>query len=107
MTLRSKVLLIVALLLMFSWTVSAQTTTPSPVIPDSTAEATPEATVDPSHVELLTPEIISTRPHDPKAWTEGLFLHDGFLYESVGSTGQSSLRKVDPMTGKVVQQFDM
>ena len=107
MTQRLKSLLIAALLLLLTWTVSAQTATPSPIAPDSTAEATPEATVDPSHVELLTPEVVSTRPHDPKAWTEGLLLHDGFLYESAGSTGHSSLRKVDPKTGKVVQQFDM
>ena len=84
MTQRFKSLLIAALLLLLTWTVSAQTTTPSPIAPDSTAEATPEATVDPTHVELLMPKIISTRPHDPQAWTEGLLLHDGFLYESVG-----------------------
>ena len=104
MTLRSKALLIaVLLLLVVTWTVAAQTTTPTPITPDSTAEAT----VDPSKVELLLPEIISTRPHDPTAWTEGLLLQDGFLYESVGESEHSSVRKVDPMTGEVVQQFAM
>lgn len=108
MTLRSKSILIaVFLFLLLTFTVAAQTSTPTPIEPDSTAEATPEATVDPSQVELLTPEIISTRPHDPKAWTEGLLLQDGYLYESVGETAHSSVRKVDPMTGEVVQQFDM
>jgi glutaminyl-peptide cyclotransferase len=108
MTLRSKALLIAALLLLvMTWTVAAQTSTPIPITPDSTAEATPEATMDPSKVELLLPEIISTRPHDPKAWTEGLLLQDGFLYESVGENEHSSVRKVDPMTGKVKQQFAM
>ncbi len=108
MNLRSKSILIaVLILLVMTWTVAAQTATPTPITPDSTAEATPEATVDPTHVELLTPEIISTRPHDPKAWTEGLLLQDGFFYESVGETEHSSVRKVDPMTGEVVQQYDM
>ncbi len=108
MTLRSKSILIAALLfLLLTFTVAAQTATPAPIKPDSTAEATAEATVDPSQVELLTPEIISTRPHDPKAWTEGLLLQDGYLYESVGETAHSSVRKVDPMTGEILQQFDM
>ncbi len=108
MTLRSKSILIAALLfLLLTFSVAAQTLTPTPIQPDSTAEVTAEATVDPSQVELLTPEIISTRPHDPKAWTEGLLLQEDYLYESVGESAHSSVRKVDPMTGKVVQQFDM
>src|SRR5882757_30604 len=52
-------------------------------------------------------EIVNTYPHDPKAFTEGLFFHDGFLYESTGEERQSSLRRVDLKTGKVEQKFDM
>lgn len=58
-------------------------------------------------------DIVKTYPHDPKAFTEGLFYYDGFLYESTGSpstpTGDliSTLRKVDLETGKVVQKFDL
>jgi len=105
---RSKTILIAALLLLvMTWTAAAQTATPTPIAPDSTAEVTPEATIDPGHVELMTPQILSTRPHDPKAWTEGLLLQDGFLYESVGENQKSSLRKVDPLTGEVVQQYAM
>ena len=104
MTLPSKsILLAVFLMLVMTWTVTAQTTTPNPIAPDSTAEAT----VDPAQVELLMPEVISTRPHDPKAWTEGLLLQDGFLYESVGVNEHSSVRKVNPLTGEVLQQFAM
>jgi glutamine cyclotransferase len=50
-------------------------------------------------------EIVKRYPHDPSAFTEGLFYHDGFLYESTGQ--KSSLRKVDLETGKVVQKFDL
>ncbi|MEP6984714.1 MAG: glutaminyl-peptide cyclotransferase [Chloroflexota bacterium] len=108
MTHRLKPILIAVLLgLVMTWTVAAQTATPTPIAPDSTAEATAEATIDPNHVELLQPEIISKRPHDPTAWTEGLLLQDGFFYESVGVNEHSSVRKVDPLTGKVVQQFAM
>ncbi len=52
-------------------------------------------------------EIVNTYPHDPKAFTQGLFHHDGFLYESTGQEGSSTLRKVDIQTGKVVQKFDL
>ena len=40
-----------------------------------------------------------TIPHDRKAFTEGLLLHDGFLYESVGLRGKSGVRKTNVATG--------
>ena len=43
-------------------------------------------------------------PHDAKAFTQGLVSHDGALYESTGLRGRSSLRKVDPATGRVVRK---
>src|SRR3954465_7211793 len=52
-------------------------------------------------------EIVKKYPHDPKAFTEGLFYHDGFLYESTGQEGHSALRKVELETGKIVQKFDL
>ncbi|HQZ82605.1 MAG TPA: glutaminyl-peptide cyclotransferase [Pyrinomonadaceae bacterium] len=52
-------------------------------------------------------EIVKTYPHDPKAFTEGLYFKDGFLYESTGEKGESSLRKVELETGKVVQKWDL
>lgn len=52
-------------------------------------------------------EIVNTYPHDPKAFTEGLFFKDGFLYESTGQEKASSIRKVELETGKVVQKWDM
>jgi glutaminyl-peptide cyclotransferase len=52
-------------------------------------------------------EVVKAYPHDPKAFTEGLFYHDGFLYESTGEKAESSLRKVDLETGKVVQKWDL
>jgi len=47
-------------------------------------------------------------PHDTASYTEGLIYQDGVLYESDGgragdATGQSSLRKVDLETGKVIK----
>lgn len=51
--------------------------------------------------------VVHTFPHDPKAYTQGLEYHDGVLYESTGEYGESSLRKVDLNTGKVLQKIDL
>ncbi|MFK7956319.1 MAG: glutaminyl-peptide cyclotransferase [Lysobacterales bacterium] len=48
-------------------------------------------------------EVHNTYPHDPKAFTQGLFYLDGFLYESTGMVGESTIRKVEPSTGSVIQ----
>lgn len=58
-------------------------------------------------------EIVKTYPHDPKAFTQGLVFHNGFLYEGTGGKPArgddffSSLRKVDIETGKVLQKYDV
>ncbi|MDB5403756.1 MAG: glutamine cyclotransferase, partial [Rhodopila sp.] len=51
--------------------------------------------------------IVKTYPHDPQAFTEGLLYQDGFLYESTGREGHSSIRKVVLETGVAVQQHDI
>jgi glutamine cyclotransferase len=48
--------------------------------------------------------VVKSYPHDPEAYTQGLIFRDGFLYESTGRNGRSSLRKVKLETGEVVQQ---
>ena len=52
-------------------------------------------------------KIINTYPHDKKAYTQGLEYHNGFLYETTGRKGQSWLRKIEPLTGKVLIQKDL
>jgi glutamine cyclotransferase len=47
--------------------------------------------------------IVNTYPHNPNAFTEGLAFDGGYLYESTGRYGSSSLRKVDLTTGNVLQ----
>jgi glutamine cyclotransferase len=49
-------------------------------------------------------DIVAEYPHDPDALTQGLIYYDGFLYESTGRQGQSTLRKVELETGRVLQQ---
>ena len=48
--------------------------------------------------------VVKVYPHDPAAYTQGLIYRDGFLYESAGLRGRSSLRKVKLDTGEVMQQ---
>jgi glutaminyl-peptide cyclotransferase len=48
------------------------------------------------------PHIVCILPHDPTAFTQGLHIHDGILYESTGIVGNSSLRVVDRLTGEVL-----
>ena len=52
-------------------------------------------------------QVVHAYPHDPEAFTEGLFYDDGFLYESTGLEGHSSIRKVRLETGEVVQKHDL
>jgi glutaminyl-peptide cyclotransferase len=45
--------------------------------------------------------------HDPAAFTQGLLFHDGLLLESTGGYGSSTLRKVDPANGAVIQTIPL
>ena len=49
-------------------------------------------------------EVVRSYPHDPTAFTQGLLFLNGFLYESTGQPGQSSIRKVRLDNGEVVQK---
>ena len=51
--------------------------------------------------------VVHAYPHDPAAFTEGLFYLHGFLYEGTGVEGQSSVRKVRLETGQVVQELKL
>jgi glutaminyl-peptide cyclotransferase len=48
-------------------------------------------------------QVKASYPHDPRAFTQGLFWLDGHLYESTGLVGQSTLRKVRLADGAVLQ----
>ncbi len=51
--------------------------------------------------------VVKTYPHDPGAFTEGLLYQNGYLYESTGLEGRSSIRKEKLETGKVLQEYDL
>lgn len=52
-------------------------------------------------------QVLASYPHDAGAFTQGLLLHDGALYESTGLVGRSSLRQVELATGKVLRKADL
>lgn len=54
--------------------------------------------------EPLAYQVISVRPHDPAAYTQGLQLSGARLFESTGHYGESTVREVDPTTGKVLRK---
>jgi len=51
--------------------------------------------------------ILNTFPHDPTAYTQGLVFRDGFLFEGTGKHGESSLRRVEPESGRVLQSHNL
>lgn len=59
-----------------------------------------------ARVKLYTLEVVAEYPHDTEAYTQGLFFHEGQLYESTGLNGKSSFRKVDLSTGKALEKLN-
>ncbi len=57
--------------------------------------------------EVYDYKIINSYPHDESAYTQGLEYYNGFLYETTGKNGQSSLRKVELKSGKVLQKVNL
>lgn len=55
--------------------------------------------------QTVRPTVLRTIPHDPEAFTQGLLCIDSTLYESTGIVGQSSLRKIDSKSGKVITKI--
>ena len=54
-------------------------------------------------VPRLIPEVLNVYPHDDNAFTQGLLWHDGYLYESTGLRGESTLRRVDIESGEPLE----
>ena len=65
------------------------------------------ASPTPGPAEELRTEVIGRRPHERAAYTEGLVLVDGRLFESGGQYGASVLREVNPETGAVLRSIDI
>jgi glutamine cyclotransferase len=49
-------------------------------------------------------EVVNKYPHDTEAFLQGLVYHDSGFYESTGGNGQSSLRRVELESGRVLKK---
>lgn len=67
----------------------------------------PAAAREPAAVPVFGYQVVHSYPHDPNAFTQGLFFRNGLLYESTGLNGRSSVRKVKLETGEVLQQVQL
>lgn len=67
-----------------------------------TALARPGPAALPGSAPVLAVHIEQRLPHDPTAFTQGLIFHQGTLVESTGLYGQSSVRRTDPNSGRIV-----
>jgi glutaminyl-peptide cyclotransferase len=66
-----------------------------------------QTTVQKQEPRVVKPVIVRIFPHDNRAYTQGLFYRDGFLFESTGQRGASSLRKVNISDGEVVKSVSL
>ncbi len=80
---------------------AAPTSTPAAASPASTA-AEPEP-----DVRLRRVEVLRELSHERDAYTQGLVWWDGVLFESTGREGESTLRRLDPRTGRVERRIDI
>ena len=60
-----------------------------------------------TNAPVQTYQIVDTYSHDTNDYTEGLFVHDSYLYEATGEFGKSRLKKLDLTTGEVICESDL
>jgi glutamine cyclotransferase len=51
--------------------------------------------------------VVNEFPHDTNAFTQGLVIDNGVLYEGTGLYDHSTLRRVDLETGEVLQEYSL
>ncbi len=51
-------------------------------------------------------KVLAEYPHSRLSYTQGLFFHNGVMYESCGQYGHSNFKIVDYKTGKVLRQWN-
>jgi glutaminyl-peptide cyclotransferase len=54
--------------------------------------------------QIYTVKVLRKIPHSVESFTQGLIYHNGYFFESTGLRGESTLQKIDPMTGKVLKK---
>lgn len=69
--------------------------------------ATTENTATVPAPAAISYSVMNAFPHDTTAFTQGLEIYNNELYEGTGEYGESTLRKVDLKTGKVLKQISI
>jgi glutaminyl-peptide cyclotransferase len=90
--------LIIALALVLAACNGGETKTSAPKTQDTTSTTI---------VSTVGVTVVHRWPHDPTAFTEGLEIHDGLLYEATGLVGQSGVRVSDPSTGNIIRRLTL
>ncbi len=70
-----------------------------------TAAAAPNLQAE--EIKKLDYQILESYDHDPQAFTQGLEIYNGHLYEGTGLYGSSSLRKVELESARILNQIDL
>lgn len=70
----------------------------------SASSANAASAARPEKIKEYKLEVVAEYPHDVTSYTQGLFFHDGELYESTGQYGSSTLRKVDLISGEAISR---
>jgi glutaminyl-peptide cyclotransferase len=65
------------------------------------------ASSDSQSARKISYEVVDTYPHDPEAFLQGLVWHDGGFYESTGLNGESTLRRVEFPSGRVLKKISL
>ena len=84
--------------------------TPEPVTIMPTPKLPPTASPTKSeiaHAEIATMRVISTRPHDKTAFTQGLEFYGDRLFESRGLRGSSGLAEINASDGEVLRDISL
>jgi glutamine cyclotransferase len=73
------------------------------------ANASPPGEIVPVSItpNLQDYRVVASYPHDHEAWTQGLFWHNGSLYEGTGQEGKSAIREVNLTTGGIKRETRM
>ena len=84
----------------------------SPAATSAGPTAVPTLPPDAHPTQLVAPKlyiyrVLDTYPHDPAAFTQGLIVRDGQFIEGTGLEGQSTLRRVEIESGKVLEQHPL
>ena len=78
----------------------------SPASPASAESATGTPELQPV-VRSLRVDVLRELAHERDAYIQGLVWWNGQLFESTGREGESTLRRLDPQTGRVEQRIDV